>query len=74
MNSRTLKLIRFFVASIFLAGMVALFAGCEPTKKSKRADGYFGIHFDFHARDKNENTGATITKAMIDSIVDLVEF
>lgn len=72
MKSRTLKLIRFLLAGIVLTGMVGLFAAFEPTEKPKRADGYFGIHFDFHARDKNENIGATTTTEMIDSIVDLV--
>jgi hypothetical protein len=38
----------------------------------KRSESYFGIHFDFHAKDKNEQIGATTTPEMIDSVINLV--
>jgi hypothetical protein len=42
-------------------------------KRLSRSDSYFGIHFDFHAKENNEPIGATTTSEMIDSVIKLVQ-
>jgi len=45
-------------------------AGNPP--RLKRADCFFGIHFDFHARDTDIDVGKNTTPAMVEQIVKLV--
>lgn len=41
--------------------------------KIKRADGFFGLHFDFHASLDDKNMGETLTEGMIDSLLTAVK-
>ena len=38
----------------------------------KRADAFFGLHFDFHARETDTAIGKTTTRAMIERVIDQV--
>jgi hypothetical protein len=65
MNKLTL-LIFLFIAVI-----------CSPsqaqnTEKLRRADCFFGIHFDLHATEDIDNAGETLTPAMIDTFLTKV--
>ncbi|MBW8327445.1 MAG: hypothetical protein K0M50_21960 [Prolixibacteraceae bacterium] len=65
MNKLTL-LIYLFIAVI-----------CSPsqaqnTEKLRRADCFFGIHFDLHATEDIDNAGETLTPAMIDTFLTKV--
>lgn len=65
MNKLTL-LIFLFIAVI-----------CSPSKaqnteKLRRADCFFGIHFDLHATEDIDNAGETLTPAMIDTFLTKV--
>ena len=39
------------------------------TKKLKRNESFFGLHFDFHAGDKDKNIGANTTYEMVEKII-----
>ena len=41
-------------------------------KRLKRADSYFGVHFDFHAFLSDKNIGQNTTPEMINAIIDLI--
>ena len=41
-------------------------------ERLRRADSFFGIHFDFHASTDCTNVGANTTPAMVENIVNLV--
>jgi hypothetical protein len=41
-------------------------------KRLKRADSFFGVHFDFHARADDTNIGANTTPVMVEEIISLV--
>ncbi len=43
------------------------------TKKLKRADCFFGVHFDLHASEDIMDAGKTLTAAMIDSFLAKVQ-
>lgn len=46
----------------------------EPLLKPlKRADSFFGLHFDFHATDKDNKVGETLTSEMVDSMLTLIK-
>jgi hypothetical protein len=45
-------------------------AGAAVPKRLKRADSFFGIHFDFHAGPDNPEIGRNTTPEMIESILD----
>ncbi|HXP62308.1 MAG TPA: alpha-L-fucosidase, partial [Dongiaceae bacterium] len=45
-------------------------AGAAAPKRLKRADSFFGIHFDFHAGPDNPEIGRNTTPEMIESIID----
>jgi hypothetical protein len=50
---------------------------CSPsqaqnTEKLRRADCFFGIHFDLHATEDIDNAGETLTPAMIDTFLTKV--
>ncbi len=40
--------------------------------KKKRSEGFFGLHFDFHAGKENKNIGKNTTLEMITEIIDTV--
>ena len=39
--------------------------------KKKRSEGFFGLHFDFHAGTDDDNIGGNTTSEMISKIVDM---
>ncbi len=43
-----------------------------PVRKN-RAQSSFGLHFDFHANDKDKQIGKTLTRGMIDSLLTTVK-
>lgn len=45
----------------------------QPLKPFKRADSFFGLHFDFHASDKDNKVGETLTAEMVDSMLTLIQ-
>jgi len=40
--------------------------------RTRRADSFLGIHFDFHARPADTNIGANTTAEMVNKIIDIV--
>jgi len=42
-------------------------------KPFKRADSFFGLHFDFHATDKDNKIGETMTEELVDSMLTLIK-
>jgi hypothetical protein len=57
--------------SLFL--MLSLSPSYAQKAKIKRADGFFGLHFDFHASLDDKNMGETLTEGMIDSLLTQVK-
>ncbi|HEY5500337.1 MAG TPA: hypothetical protein VIK20_08150 [Bacteroidales bacterium] len=57
---------------LLLSSLVYLFnvLNAQPLK---RADSFFGIHFDFHATQYDKEIGKTFTPAMIDSFLTIVK-
>jgi hypothetical protein len=46
----------------------------ELSKKPlKRAESFFGLHFDFHATNKDNKIGETLTSEMVDSMLTLIK-
>lgn len=41
----------------------------KPTGKLKRADSFFGVHFDLHASEDITDAGKTLTTGMIDTFL-----
>lgn len=64
--------IRFSIASLVLAAVAVATAADAIPKRLKRADSFFGIHFDFHANTDCTNVGANTTPAMVENIINLV--
>ena len=52
-------------------GVHAVAAESEPPR-IKRADAFFGLHFDFHARETDTEIGKNTTRAMIERVIDQV--
>ena len=42
-------------------------------KPFKRADSFFGLHFDFHATDKDNKIGETMTEELVDSMLTIIK-
>jgi len=66
----------FLLTFIFLS--IDLFAQTGKTselsiKPLKRADSFFGLHFDFHATDKDNKVGETLTEELVDSMLTLIK-
>jgi hypothetical protein len=59
------------LAATLLAGCATQQDQPAPTRL-KRADSFFGIHFDFHAGLDCTNVGANTTAAMVENIIGLV--
>jgi hypothetical protein len=46
----------------------------QPTpERLRRAESFFGLHFDFHAQSSDEQIGETLTEAMLDSMLQKVQ-
>lgn len=62
---------------LLCAGMTDSFSQTDPKKplrraSLRRADSFFGLHFDFHAGITDTLIGRTLTEGMIDSLLTLV--
>jgi len=77
-----MKLISYF-PPLTLAARLGLFllllAASTPSRAAnpeppriKRSDAFFGIHFDFHANEEDNEIGKNTTRAMIEYIIDQV--
>jgi hypothetical protein len=51
------------------AGLITQAQIEKPSVKLKRADSFFGIHFDLHASEDITNAGKTLTAEMIDTFL-----
>ncbi|MBI5685442.1 MAG: hypothetical protein HZC54_10195 [Verrucomicrobia bacterium] len=67
-----LKVLRLPIVFLLLAAVAAASAADGTPKRLKRADSFFGIHFDFHARADDTNIGANTTPVMVEEIINLV--
>ncbi len=46
----------------------------EPSRNPlKRADSFLGLHFDFHATNKDNKVGETLSEKMVDSMLILIK-
>ena len=64
------------VAAALLAGLgcAAVAApGASQPKRLKRGDGYFGVHFDFHAGKDCTEVGKNTTRKMVETILDILQ-
>ena len=52
-----------------LTGFIARAQKIKPSVKLKRADSFFGVHFDLHASEDITDAGKTLTAAMIDTFL-----
>jgi len=62
---------RFFV-SILITFLILSVSG-QNAAKLRRADCFFGVHFDLHASEEIDNAGETLTEAMVDSFLKAVK-
>ena len=49
------------------------FAAAAEKPRIKRSEGFFGLHFDFHARDTDVDVGKTTTPEMVERILNEVK-
>lgn len=63
---------RLTITLVFSALLCSLSADAQSPKPKKRADSFFGIHFDFHASASDTLIGKRLTTAMIDSMLTAV--
>ncbi|MFZ4477998.1 MAG: hypothetical protein ACOYPR_22575, partial [Saprospiraceae bacterium] len=56
--------------SLILFSFSQLYAQKAPLR---RADSFFGLHFDFHASVNDSLVGKTLTEGMIDSLLTAVK-
>ena len=45
----------------------------ESPKRLRRSESFFGVHFDFHARDTDTEIGRNVTQEMIERIIERVQ-
>lgn len=65
-----MKKFTFFCFCIFaFSGFLVLAQNEKPHVKLKRADSFFGIHFDLHASEDITDAGKTLTAEMIDTFL-----
>ncbi|MFN2396944.1 MAG: hypothetical protein ABR597_14790 [Bacteroidales bacterium] len=65
-----LRLIFFFFCTLIF---VSAIAQNEKPSKLKRADSFFGVHFDLHASEDITDAGKTLTAGMIDTFLTKVK-
>ncbi|MCY7352179.1 MAG: hypothetical protein LH606_16190 [Cytophagaceae bacterium] len=46
-----------------------LFTSAQAPRKLKRSEGFWGLHFDFHAGLQDERVGETLTEGMLDTLI-----
>jgi len=62
------------LAMLFTCTTLLQLSGVAQQKKPlTRRQSFFGIHFDFHAGREDLNVGATLTEAMVDSLLTIVK-
>jgi len=64
---------RLTITLVFSALLFGLSADAQSLKPKKRADSFFGVHFDFHASAKDTSIGKRLTPATIDSMLTAVK-
>lgn len=57
---------------LFTAAPAIATPAAEPPR-IKRSEGFFGLHFDFHARDTDVDIGKTTTPEMVERIINEVK-
>lgn len=63
------KSILFFLSICTFANLIILGQSEKPAVKLKRADSFFGVHFDLHASEDITDAGKTLTAGMIDTFL-----
>ncbi len=63
----------FLLIGILLANASLMGQTGNSTQKLKRADCFFGVHFDLHASEDITDAGKTLTYAMIDTFLTRVK-
>ena len=58
-----------FIPLLFLLLQIVQFTGAQTPRKLKRSEGFWGLHFDFHAGLQDERLGETLTEGMLDSLI-----
>ena len=63
------KSILFLIIIFTIANLFTTAQSNKPVVKLKRADSFFGVHFDLHASEEITDAGKTLTAAMIDTFL-----
>lgn len=58
---------------LFVIGLFSVNYSFAQKNVLRRADSFFGLHFDFHASANDELVGKTLTEGMIDSLLTAVK-
>ena len=66
-------LIVLLLLSLICSGNIFAEVNQSGPPRLKRADSFFGIHFDFHANDDCTEVGKTVSREMVRYIVDTVK-
>ena len=61
------------LAALNLAVAPVAFSADAQPPRIKRSEGFFGLHFDFHARDTDVDIGKTTTPEMVERIINEVK-
>ena len=70
-----MKRIPLLLATIFGLALIysSTFSADAKKPRIKRSEGFFGLHFDFHARDTDVGIGKTTTPEMIERVLNQVK-
>ena len=73
----TIAMTMFHQSRLLFLGALSIMAGqivaAEEPARMKRADAFFGIHFDFHAGADCTQVGARTTPGMVRTVLDKVK-
>jgi hypothetical protein len=61
------------ISAVALFASISLMAGAQNPEKLRRADCFFGIHFDLHASEDITDAGKTLTVEMVDTFLTKVK-
>ncbi len=61
------------MAAALLAGLACASTAAPSAQRLKRGDGYFGVHFDFHAGKDCTEVGRNTTRKMVETILDILQ-
>ncbi|MCL2624547.1 MAG: alpha-L-fucosidase, partial [Planctomycetaceae bacterium] len=73
MKLTTLSCCAFVFCALSILSQAANAQGTQTPERLKRAESFFGIHFDFHAGPDCTEVGKNTTPEMINTIIDLVK-